>query len=100
MPTLTTKQVARAIDHLRSDYPDPMSSAQRDDYEDVLSHLHPGEMMKALESLPLDRRPTPETLLQTVMDSRPGHRPGKPDPEFVKEVIDQARRDLGIRDAV
>jgi hypothetical protein len=101
VPTLTSKQVVRALDHLRSDYPDPMSSAEQDDYEDVLSHLRPGELLRALEALPLDHRPTAETLLQTVMESRPGHRLGKPDPAFVKEIINQARRELErIPDAV
>lgn len=98
--TLTPKQIDRALDHLRNEYPEPMSVADRDDYYDVLTHFRSGELLLALEKLAVDSRPSPDTLLRTVMEARPGHRPGRPDPAFVKHVIDQARRDLGVRDAV
>lgn len=98
--TLTREQIERALDHLRSDYPEPMSAEEREDYYLVLQHFRPGELMHALEKLPTDHRPSAWTLIQTVMEARPGQRIGKPDPFFVKAVIERARRDLRVRDAV
>ena len=101
MPTLSASQAGKAVEYLKATFPGQfMSSSEEDDYLDALSYLYPGELMTALTKLPIGQRPTAEEILQTVMDARPGHRPGKPDPDFVKQVIDQARRELEVRDAV
>lgn len=109
MPTLTSEQVARALNHLRSEYPEPMSALEREDYYDVLTHLHPGELSQALSKMSADRRPPPDALLRAVMEARPaslpgprtrGGKPGKAAPEFVYGVIELARQDLArVREA-
>jgi hypothetical protein len=108
--TLTREQIERALDHLRSDYPEPMTAEDRESYYLVLRHFRQGELLRALEKLPPETRPDPDLLLRVVMEARPapfpgprtrGGRPGRASPEFVYGVIEQAREDLNrVRDAV